>query len=131
MWTHELTTSVFVDGFPRKLPSPSHLYGGLYSSLPQKILRLTTKFCITPSVFSKEVSNEASILESLGISLENGNGKLVCDREDGHEKIKSIMNILDIGYKYLYDNFNDYYGSRTYFNVFTNRILNKAKVLIS
>lgn len=127
MWTHELTTSVFVDGFPEKIPTPSMLYNGLSGSLPQKLLRLTAKFGIIPSTFSKEINIEASLLESLGIAIGETN---VIDQNE-HEKIKEIMNILDIGYKYLYNNFNDYYGSRSHLNVLTNRIISKIKTFFN
>jgi len=119
MWSHELTTSVFVDGWPRSLPEPKWYYGGLYTSGPQILLRITSKINFIPELFAKEIENEEKLLQSLGMEIKG----LEDDKMSEHEKVKEIMSLLDPGYKYLADHFKDFYGHRHRISVLFNRIV--------
>lgn len=118
MWTHELTTSAFVHGFARRLPSERSFFGGQRASAPQMLLRFASKIYI-PELFAKEIANEASILQSLGVPcLQNPN-------MSSHEQIKEVMEHLSHGYQYLHEHFSELYGHQGWFEAFTARVSQK------
>lgn len=107
MWTHELTTSVFVHGWPRRFPKKQILLGGQYASVPQMLLRWSAKFKIIPGIFAKEINNEAEMLQSLGIEMQ---GLKDDSKMSDHGRVKEIMRHLSPGYEYLDKNFGRLYG---------------------
>jgi hypothetical protein len=106
MWTHELTTSIFVHGWPRRLPKSQPLLGGTYASAPQILLRWGAKFNLLPQIFAKEIETEMNILSSLGLELQG----LTDSSMSEHDKIKEVMDHLNCGYAYLHTKFGEYYG---------------------
>jgi hypothetical protein len=105
MWGHELTTSVFVHGFPRHFPKQHLILGGKYASAPQMFLMLGAKLGFIPKIFSKEIDNEAAMLQSLGLNI-NENNNTISDSQ----KIKEVMDHLNVGYAYLNEHYEKIYG---------------------
>jgi hypothetical protein len=124
MWNHELTTSIFVDGWPRHLPRRHYLLDGIYASTPQILLRAATKSSLSiPKLFAKEIECEEMILRSVGCTINGLDDPSMSD----HDKVKEIMSQLHPGYQYLYEHFNDIYGARSTISVLFNRIMNRLK----
>lgn len=118
MWTHELTTSAFVDGWPRKLPTAKWYLKGKYSSSPQILLKIAAKIGYIPELFNNEIKTEQNILKHLGLNLKNSEST----QTSKNDQVKEIIELLSPGYEYLYTKFNSFYGSQSKFSVFTNRL---------
>lgn len=119
MWTHELTTSMFVHGWPRRLPKPHRVLGGQFASAPQMILRAAAKLNMIPELYKNEIVNEAGVLQSMGVDMQ-------CLKEDAemtdHEKVKEVMAHLDNGYRYLNEKFGELYGHQSWISAFADRM---------
>lgn len=123
MWTHELTTSMFVHGWPRRLPKQHTVLGGQFASAPQMILRLAAKLNMIPELYKNEIVNEAGVLQSVGVEMQT----LQSDNEmTDHDKIKEVMGHLDNGYRYLHEKFGELYGHQSWYGAFAERM--KVKI---
>lgn len=120
MWRHELTTSIFVAGWPRGLPEKHWFLHYSYGSAPQILLRALTKFPIPliPKLFSNEIETEQLLLKSVGCGLNGLNDSKMSD----HGKVKEIMDTLNPGYEYLDKNFSYLYPRESTISVVWNRI---------
>jgi hypothetical protein len=116
MWTHELTTSMFVHGWGRRLPKTHLTLHGEYASAPQMLLRFAAKINFIPKLFSNEIRNEVSVLQSLGVDCNIG------EDMTPHEQIKKVMHHLSSGYQYLNEKFSDLYGHQNWFKAFCERV---------
>ena len=123
MWTHELTTSIFVDGWPRSLPRQHWYLGGSYASRPQIFLRIAAKIGFIPPLFKNEIDVEAGMLQSLGLDMKGVDNPHISP----HDKIKEVMNTLHPGYEYLADTFKDFYPHRHTVSVMATRFYNRIK----
>lgn len=103
LFQHELTTSIFVDGIPEKLPRKHKTIHGEYASWPQIFMRFGVKIGYTPEIFKNEVKVELGMFKSLkllGDMPENAND---------HEIVKWMMAASNEGYAYL-SKFADFYN---------------------
>lgn len=100
MFTHELTTSIFVTGWPLKLPRKHLTIGLKYSSKPQILLKYATKIKYVPSIFKNEVEHEYELIKYLKLEKE--------DNLNEDKKIDLILKHLDKGYEYLNNTFTNY-----------------------
>lgn len=98
-FTHEFTTSVFLDGIPNKLPKMHLRSGGSYALQPQLYLQLASKLRIVSDLFKNEVEVEKDFFSSLKLDL-----KLKPDDSDS-VVISKINKALHPGYEYLDDRF--------------------------
>lgn len=106
MFTHELTTSVFVNGLPLSLPRKHLTLRNKYSNSPQCILKWASKLHIIPNLFVKEIETEQYMLNSLGLNILGLNNQNMSD----NDKVKEIIDHLHHGYEYLNYNFKDFYN---------------------
>lgn len=105
MWTHELTNSVFIHGWPWSFPKRPILLKGQYYTTPQMILKWSEKFIMVPSKFSKEISKDGELLHSFGIKMQGLTIKM-----SDQDRVKEIMRHLDFGFEYLEKNFGKLFG---------------------
>ncbi len=118
MWGHELTTSPFVDGWPRQLPKAKWYLGGIHASRPQILLRIGAKIGYIPELFKNEIKTEQGLLTHLGLKIKGPTDPSM----SAHEQTREIMQELSPGYEYLRLRFHAEYGYRSRWSVLWNRL---------